>query len=271
MSGATPKQFRVQKDNGEWWIMTFGGDRKGVRWDREDPTAQHETPDESHRYNASAPGDNQFAKAWSEYVAERLMQALEDMLEEARPYIEEWLRSTALPWLQRTARTAWTRIRTQKKPRQPVQFAPTEEVRITDVAPANAIVLAERTNERAQAPSSLTPEEAQKQLDDIDLLTRILAAKVRELTNSEIKERGESDERFLERREQAEQVAVRNVTSNIRGMLEQGTDLGQAIALTATYTPAFVAGRVEAGPLSIESDPQFQQKPRSIRAQALEP
>jgi hypothetical protein len=264
-SGNAPKRFRVQKDNGEWWTMTFGGGRKGVRWDRENPTVHHETAYESYRYAEPTPGDRQRAKEWSDYVAERLIQRLEeyidDAFERARPHIEEWLIETALPWLTMTAKSTWTRLTAKKQSTQAVQFETPAEARITDVAPTNAIVLSERTDEHAPAHSALTPEEARKQLEDIALLTKILAAKVRTLTTAVIKENGESDERFLERRQQAEQLAVRHVASNIQVMLEQGTDLGQALALSATYTPAFAAGRVETGPLSIESRSQLQQKP----------
>lgn len=266
-SGTKPKRFRVQKDNGEWWTMTFGGGRKGVRWDREDPTVRRETSNESGKYAASMREDRQRAKEWTDYVAERLIQALEEArpyieeaFEEARPYIEEWLRTTALPWLKTTAKSAWTRITTKKQSTQPIQFVTPAEVRITNIAPTSAIVLSEGADEHAQARVNLTPKEAQKQLEDVALLTKILAAKVRELTNAVIREDEESDDRFLERRQQAQQIAVGNVTSNIQVMLEQGTDLGQAIALSATYTRAFAAGRIEAAPLSIESPSQFQHR-----------
>ena len=77
-------------------------------------------------------------------------------------------------------------------------------------------------------------------------------------------EDGESEEWFLERRKQAEQFAVRHVTSNIQVMLERGADLAQAIELLATYTPVFAAGSVEASSFSIEgpSQPQQRGKPR---------
>lgn len=259
-SGTPPKQFRVQKDNGEWWTMTFGGGRRGVRWDREDPIVHPDARDDSHKHAASTPGNTRFSEEWSEYVAERLMQALKEMLEETRPYIEEWLVSNALPWIQRTAKSAWIRVTSKKRSRQPSQFVTPAEVQITHVAPASAVIMAERIDEQAQPPSSLTPEEVQKQLEDIAPLTTILAAKVRALTNSVIRENGDSDKGFLDRRKQAEHVAVRNVTRNIQLMLEQGTDLGQVLALSATYVPAFAAGRVETGQLSIESPSKPQQE-----------
>ncbi|EMY35986.1 hypothetical protein D477_001504, partial [Arthrobacter crystallopoietes BAB-32] len=55
----------------------------------------------------------------------------------------------------------------------------------------------------------------------------------------------ESEEKFLQRRAEAEQTAIRNLTANVQGMLEQGADLDQAIALSAIYTPVFIAGRIE--------------------------
>lgn len=265
-SGTAPKEFLVKKDNGEWWTVTYGG-TKGVRWDRADPPIEHETPDEAHSYADSLPEDIKRAKEWSDFFAELLILALD----EARPYIEVWLRdralpwvkSTALPWMKTTAKSAWTRIikklSTQQESTQPVQVVTPSPIRITDVAPSNAIALSERADDHAQAHRlNLTPEEAQKQLEDIVLLTRILAAKLRGLTNAVIRKDGEANQRFLERRKQAELLAVRNVTSNIQVMLERGIDLGQAIDLLATYTPVFAAGSVEAASYSIEGPSQLQ-------------
>lgn len=257
-----PKQFRVLKDNGERWTMTFGGGHKGVRWDREDPTVDHGPPKEKHRSEESTP-ENPRGREWRDYIAERLLQMLEESIEEAyeiaKPHIQEWHANTALPWVKTTVLATWIRLNTRKQKSQPVKFEVAEE-RATGDAPTSAVVLSERTNEHAQARSSLTPEEAREKLEDLAHLTTLLAAKVRELATSVIKEDGESDERFLERRQQAEQLAVRNVTSNLQVMLEQGTDLDQALALSATYTPALAAGRVEARRFSIEGPSQGQKE-----------
>lgn len=262
-SGSGPTQFRVQKNNGEWWTVTYGGPKR-VRWDRADPPVEHETPDEAHRYAESTPEDNQRANEWRDFLADRLIQALDEVLEEARPHIEYWLRTAVLPWVKTTAKSTWNRV-TKKRSTHPIQVVTPPQIRITDIAPSSAIALSERIDENAQAHSlNLTPEEAKKQLEDIGHFTRILAERVRALTDAVIREDGEPEERFLERRKQAEQLAVRNVTSNIHVMLERGNDLGQAMDLLTTYTPVFAAGRVEAASASIErpSRPHHWDQPR---------
>lgn len=266
-SGSARRQFRVLKDNGERWIVTYGGPDR-VRWDRVDPPFEDEGPDEAHRRAQSVPGGNQHAQEWRDYFVALLIQTLqevvEEVAEEARPYIEEWLRERVLPWVTATARSAWNRI-VRRQSAEPIQEEAPAQVRITDIAPSSAIALAEQADGNAQPHNlNLTPEELQKQLEDIGLLTRILAVRVRELVSAVKREDGESEERFLERRKQAEQLAVRNVTSNIQVMLDRGADLAQAIELLATYTQVFAAGSVEAASFSIEGPSQLRQqgKPR---------
>jgi hypothetical protein len=258
--GRASRQFLLQKDNGEWWTVTYGGPKR-VSWERVDPPVEQQTPDEAHRYADSTPADNQRANEWRDFLVELLIKKLDEALEEAWPHIEYWLRTEVVPWVKTTAKSTWNRV-TKKRSTHPIQVVTPPQIRITDIAPSSAIALSERTDENAQAHSlNLTPEEAKKQLEDIGHLTRILAARVRALTNAVIREDDEPAERFLERRKQAEQLAVRNVASNIHVMLERSNDLGQAIELLTTYTPVFAAGRVEAASASIERPSQHRDQP----------
>lgn len=153
------------------------------------------------------------------------------------------------------ATTAWDRI-IKKSSAEPDHANSAEDVRVTDVDPSTAIKRASGVEDDAKDhPLNLTAEQAQKQLEDIAVLTKFVAANLRELTDALEREAGESEEAFSVRREEAEQVAARNVTSNIQLLLIQGFDLSEALALLADNTPLFAADRGEAGPLSIEVHP----------------
>lgn len=260
-SGSAPKQFRVQKDNGELWTVTYGGPQR-VRWDRVDASEEPEIPEPANPSREALPADGP-ALDWAIFFSELLL----DLLEEAKPYIEVLLLDVVVPWVKTTAKSAWKRATKKRSPASVRVSVPEKEdvsateVRITDLAPSKAIALSRDTNETVQTHSlNLTPEEAQRRLEDIERLTRILAARVRVLTNSLTRAEGESEEHFLERRKQAEQHAVRNVTSNVRGMLEQGTDLSQAIVVSASYTPVFAAGSVDTASLNLEGLSQAQHR-----------
>lgn len=255
-SGRAPRQFRVLKDNGEWWTMSFDG-RGGVRWDRSGPPVETETSTRFHEYAEATAPNNPLAEQWAEFFADLLMEALKA----ARPHIEEWLRYDVLPHLKyvvlpqvkMTARDTWNRI-TRKNQVTSLKDAKTEQAHITDIPPSSAVAFSEQNDEYIRAHNlNLTPEEARKQLADMKLLTRILAARVRSLTSALERRDGESDVKFVERREQAEQLALRNVTLNVRAMLEHGAGINQAIATSANYAPAFTAGQVQIASLRIES------------------
>ncbi|AUI50607.1 hypothetical protein [Arthrobacter crystallopoietes] len=270
-TGNAPKQFHVLKDNGEWWITTFGG-RNGVRWERADPPVDYGIPDMAYRNADSIPTDNQRAQEWAEFFAGILIEALEEVLEEAKPHIEDWLRNQLLPWAQTAAKRAWNRVKEQST--HLIYAVARSRARITVFAPSGAIALSEGADEDTQAQAhrlNLTPEEAQKQLEDIRRLTRVLAERVRALTNTVAREDDESEERLLQRRAEAEQIAVRNVAANVQVMLEQGADLDQAIALSATYTPVFIAGRVEASSSIRELAPVQRRNELGMYSKSLRP
>lgn len=256
-----PKQYEVRKDTGEWWTMTYGGPQgRGVHWDPMSLDERPGTSDPSRKYDESMSEDKQRAGQWSGFFEELLIRFLDaaepyvkDAIEEAKPHIRTWWEETGLPWVKTAAKSAWKRV-TQKTSSEPDHANNAEEARVTDVDPSTAIKLAHGVEDDGTTQSvNLTAEQAQKQLEGIAVLTKFVAAKLSELSDAVVRETDESDERFLARREEAEQLALRNVTSNIQLLLIQGVDLGDAVALLADNTPLFAAGRVEAGPLSIES------------------
>ncbi|WP_458107693.1 hypothetical protein M1D51_19505 [Arthrobacter sp. R3-55] len=252
-------QFRVEKAAGEWWTMTYGGPQgRGVHWDPISPDEQPQTPDCSRTYAESAPDDDLRAKQWSGFFEDLLYWFLDaakpyvkEAFEEAKPYMKVWFEDVALPWMKTKAKIAWDHL--MKKKLAASNPAPTpKEARVTDVDPSTAIDLAKGVEAAQGHTPDLTPEQARKQLEDIADLTRFVALRLKELSDAVIRDPGESDEMFLARQKQAEQLALHNVTANIQLMLIQGMDLGEAVALLADSPLLYAAGKVEAGVRRIE-------------------
>ncbi|AOY74424.1 hypothetical protein ARZXY2_4925 (plasmid) [Arthrobacter sp. ZXY-2] len=250
-----PTQYQVRKGPDDWWNVTYLG-RQGTRWDPLSREDQPTLPTPPHEHADQMPEDNRRAGRWSEFFQDLLVQFLKDVADEAKPQIRLWWDETGRPraiaWMKAAAKSIWKRV-TQRKSRVPRDHAP-EDAKVTDVDPSTAIDLAHGVAAGATADAvNITAEQAQKELEDIAVLTKLVAAELQKLSANVSRELGESDESFLTRREEAEQLAVQNVTSNVQLMLIQGLDLGEAVKLLATNTPRFAADRVEAGSLSIES------------------
>jgi hypothetical protein len=255
-----PTQFQVRKDTGDWWTVTYGGPKgKGIHWDPLSLDEQPNPPDPSPKYAEFMQDENQRAGQWSGFFEELLFRFLEvakpyveEAIEEAKPYIKAWWEETGLPWVKATATTVWDRI-IKKTSVTPDDANSAEDIRVTDVDPSTAINRAKGVEDDAKNhPLNLTAEQAQKQLEDIAVLTKFVAANLRELTGTLEREAGESKETFSVRREEAEQLAARNLTSNIQLLLIQGFDLSEALQMLADNTPVFAAVRGETRPLSIE-------------------
>lgn len=141
------------------------------------------------------------------------------------PRVKFWWQDRATPSLKKM----WYGITDKKKTKQTKKDMNSHQNGKTEIAASRGIVLGIFPEELDEAyekyVNDMTSEEAQRELLDIFILSAILCAKIRKLSNSRIRKNGDIPGAYLEGKEVVEKLSTPEFLDSVNRILENNPSL----------------------------------------------
>ena len=165
------------------------------------------------------------AKEIAQFLGKAAAAAIIALVTAATPHLKHWWKDIAAPNLKKN----WHGITGKKKAKQSKKDKNNSQIHTTEIATTSGTVPGMLSKELDDAYEkykiNISSAEAQKELIDIAILSAILAAKIRKLSNVCIRESGGMPEDYLEWQQVIEKLTAQKVTESINLILENNISL----------------------------------------------
>jgi len=165
------------------------------------------------------------AKEIAQILGEAAAAAIIALVATATPHIKHWWKDIADPNIKKK----WHEITRKEKTKQSKKDKNNSLIYTTEIANTSGTVPGMLSKELDDAYEkykvNMSNVEAQKELIDVVVLSAILAAKIRKLSNAYIRESGGMPEDYLEWQQVVEKLTTQKVTESINLILENNFSL----------------------------------------------
>jgi hypothetical protein len=168
------------------------------------------------------------AKAIASFLGEALAVVTIKLIEAATPHIKSWWTEAVVPSFKMKQRGIVGKIKAGKliEKKKNNQIRTANVLGASGTAPGISAVFSKEIEEAYEKyRMNMSSEEAQRELIDIAILSTILAAKIRKLSDTCIRADGGIPEDYLEWQEVIEKLTAQKVTDSINLILENNISL----------------------------------------------